>query len=172
MGLSIYELDEEMQIAEAKINEWAETHDGDITECPFNDILDGLQGEKNEKFLNVALWIKNLKAEAKAIEDEKKSLYNREKSLKNKADRLTGFILYNMKKGEKLKNAKAEITWRKSKSVWIKPDINPELLPKEFTKTEITISKTALREHMEDGKLILNGVLIAGLEENFNIQIK
>jgi hypothetical protein len=173
MSLTIFELDEEMKAAEEAIEKYAEEHEGDITDCPFNDILENLQMQKEDKCLNVAAWIKNLKAEAGAIEGEKKALYKRESALKNKAERLTNYLEFAIKPGEKLQNSRAVIGWRKSTAILLHPDFTPEQFPSQFTKTEITISKTAVKEAMQGASsLIIDGIEYAKAETRQNIQIK
>lgn len=54
--------------------------------------LNGLQMEREKKLENVALWVKDLKAEAEAIENEVKALTARKKAAENRAERLKAWL--------------------------------------------------------------------------------
>ena len=56
--------------------------------------LNELQLERDAKIENVALWIKELKAEAEAIKQEKLALADRQRVAENKAESLKNWIAY------------------------------------------------------------------------------
>lgn len=60
-----------------------------------------LNMERDMKLENVALWIKDLTAEAKAIREEEKALAERRRSAENKAESLKKWLLENVGKGLK-----------------------------------------------------------------------
>ena len=70
--------------------------------------LDALQMERERKLEGVALWIKDLKAEASAVKEEADKLNARKKSLDNKIDGLKQWLLYALN-GEKLKTARCNV---------------------------------------------------------------
>ena len=78
--------------------------------------LNDLQMERDAKIENVALWIKELKAEAEAIKNEKQSLADRQRVAENKAESLKNWLAYALN-GEKFKTAKCSISYRNSESV-------------------------------------------------------
>lgn len=78
--------------------------------------LDELQMERTAKLEGVACWVKNLEAEADAIEKEKKALMQREKAARNKAESLKRWLAEALQ-GEKLTTAKAAVSFRKSEAV-------------------------------------------------------
>jgi hypothetical protein len=57
------------------------------------EALDALQMEREKKIENVALWIKDLRAEAEAIANEVKALTARKKAAENKAEQLKAWLL-------------------------------------------------------------------------------
>ena len=80
------------------------------------DKLNDLQMERDAKIENVALWIKELKAEAEAIKNEKQALADRQRVAENKAESLKNWLAYALN-GEKFKTAKCSISYRNSESV-------------------------------------------------------
>ena len=70
--------------------------------------LDALQMERWAKLEGVALWIKDLNAEAEAVKAEADKLSNRKKSLDNKVAQLKQWLLYALN-GEKLKTARCSV---------------------------------------------------------------
>ena len=78
--------------------------------------LNELQMERDAKIENVALWIKELKAEAEAIKNEKQALAERKRVAENKAESLKNWLAYALN-GEKFKTSKCSISYRNSESV-------------------------------------------------------
>lgn len=78
--------------------------------------LDELELAKEEKVENICLWIKNLKAEEKAIKDEVASLQKRQKAVHNKAESLERYIQQALN-GEKFKTARVSVSYRKSEAI-------------------------------------------------------
>ena len=64
--------------------------------------LDALQMEREQKLEGVALWVKDLAAEASAVKEEADKLNARKKALDNKVAGLKAWLLYALG-GEKLK---------------------------------------------------------------------
>lgn len=86
---------------------------GEITDF---EALDNLAMARDEKIENLALWIKNLNAEAKAIREEEKNLAERRQKAENKAESLKAYLTQVLN-GEKFKTAKTEVSWRESETV-------------------------------------------------------
>lgn len=127
--------------------------------------LNDLQMQFDEKVENIACFIKNLLADAKAIKEEENSLASRRKSYENKADSLKKYLSDTLN-GQKFKTAKVSISYRKSESVDIE---NMKDVPEEYLKiAEPTVDKTSAKKAMK------NGVEIPGLRlaESKNIQIR
>jgi len=72
--------------------------------------LDALQMERERKLENVALWVKDLRAEAEAIGNEIKALAARKKAAENKADRLKEWLGEALA-GEVFKTPKVRISY-------------------------------------------------------------
>lgn len=124
-----------------------------------------LKMERSEKIRNIALWIKNLKADAKAYKDEKEVFYARQRAAENKMAQLENYLAHVLD-GEKVKEQQFSISWRKSKSVNI---TNKAKIPKEFLIEQVPkINKTLISKELKNGADIPGAELI----ENRNIQIK
>ncbi|MCK5602089.1 siphovirus Gp157 family protein [Candidatus Pacearchaeota archaeon] len=163
--LKIYEIEEEIQALDGLIDSWAVNHEGDISDFPLNDELERLEGERNEKLLNLAVWHKDLKAQADAFSQEIKRLQTRHRALSSKADSIKGFIDYSLQAGEKLSDIRAVLSYRKSSQVVI--DVLPEDLPQKFIKTSISPDKAAIKEYIKTGDCHF-----AHMQENQSLQIK
>lgn len=73
-----------------------------------SDALDALQMEREAKLEGVALWVKDLKAEAEAVKAEADKLNARKKALDNKIDSIKAWLLYALN-GEKLKTPRCNV---------------------------------------------------------------
>ena len=104
--MTLYEID----------NEIMNCIDMETGEVIDTDKLNDLQMERDAKIENVALWIKELKAEAEAIKNEKQALAERKRVAENKAESLKDWLAYALN-GEKFKTAKCSISCRNSESV-------------------------------------------------------
>lgn len=125
--------------------------------------LDALEMQRDEKIENIALWIKNLKAEAEAVKKQKDVFYQREKALTNKAERLKEWLASNLN-GEKWKSDKVVLSWRRSESVAVDDDFSDD----RFITYEPKISKTAIKEALKNGEEVSGARIV----ENNSLQIK
>lgn len=126
--------------------------------------LDALQVDKETKVENIALFIKNLKADAAMYADEEKAFAQRKKAAANKAERLQKYLAA-MLAGEKYKSARVAITWRKSEQVDI---TSIDELPAGYYVTEKKPDKMAIKKAMKNGEQVPGAVLV----ERENIQVK
>lgn len=116
------------------------------------EVYEQLQLMKEEKLEGLALYIKSLDAEAKAINDEVQNLRKRSQSVQNKAERLREFLAMNLN-GEKFKTARCSVSYRKSTSIFI-PD--ESMVPKKYLRVKTEPDKTAIKQ------AILNGIKVKG----------
>jgi hypothetical protein len=124
-----------------------------------NDILAELLGEVGEelekKALNIACFIKNLESDAAAIKAEMDALKNRRDHALKKSESLEKYLT-SVLEGQKFKDARAEISWRKSSSVTVTAD--PEMLVKirpDLVRTKYEPDKTAIKKAIEGGDLVV-----------------
>lgn len=130
------------------------------------DDLENLELERNVKIENIALWIKNLKAEAEALKSEKMAFAKRQQIAENKAESLKNFLEFALQ-GEKFKTDKVELTYRKSETVEIDLD-EVDSLPEEYKRVKVEPDKTALKKAIKGGESFKGVHLV----EKNNLQIK
>ena len=157
--MNLYEIKQEFEKA---IEECVDIETGEIINPTRLDELNMVLTDKRE---NVALYIKNLSAEAKAIDEEAKNLTNRKRVLNNKVEGLKKYLADNLE-GHKFETAKVVVSFRKSEQL----EINSiEHIPTEYLiSQEPKIDKVALKKSIKQGAVI-NGVQIITKQ---NIQIK
>ena len=129
------------------------------------DKLNELQIAKDEKIENLALWYKDLIAEANALKEEKEAFAEREKAAKNKAESIMNYLSYVLN-GENFKTTKCALSFRKSERTVI-DDIYS--IPEIYLKyAEPKADLTEIKKAIKNGEEIKG----AHLEEAQNIQIK
>ena len=127
--------------------------------------LNELQIEKDEKIENLALWYKDLIAEANALKEEKEAFATREKAAKNKAESIKNYLSYVLN-GENFKTTKCALSFRNSEKTVI-DDIYS--IPENFLKySEPKADLTEIKKAIKNGEEIKG----AHLEATVNIQIK
>ncbi len=138
--MTLYEID-------ARMEGWEPDVDIETGEVTNFAELDELKLAKDEKVENIALWIKNLRAEAMAIRDEETRLAERRRWKEQKADRLEDY-LSDALTGEKFETARVKVQWTTSKSVeldeaftaWAAEN-RPELLTQNPRPNKVKIRK-------------------------------
>lgn len=158
--MTLYEID-------SKIFELFNTDDLVAEEA--SKALDKLVIERDTKIENVALYYKNLMAEAVALKAEEESFAKRKKSCENKAEYFKEYLKSALlAQGEsKFVSTKASISFRKSEQVQV---LDESVIPIDFKreKTTIEIDKAAIKDAIKQGEIIKGAELIT----NYNIQIK
>ena len=118
--------------------------------------------------LSLACWLKERRAETKAAKEVAEAATERAKAMKKRDDGLEAFIERNLELGEKLKDSRAEITWRKSSAIELEVEAESLPMPYRVTKTEYSADKKALKDAIESGEKIEGVKLVNRL----NLQIK
>lgn len=149
---------------EAEIMDCIDQETGEVIDI---DRLNALEMERDRKISNVACWIKDLKAEAEAIKAEKQALEKRQKAAENKAESLKTW-LQSILQGEKFKDSRCSISYRKSERVDFADSFDFDSLPDYMKKVTIEPKKTEIKEFLKSGGTI-EGVRI---EENTSMTIK
>jgi len=128
---------------------------------------DAIEGIKNEKALELVRAYKNSLSMEKMIAEEIKALAARKNSHRAKANSIKKFLSYIITTGEKLEDATAKISWRKSESVWF-DEMHIKELPSETLKITVNVNKTNLKSWIKEN----GGNEYCRLETNQNIQLK
>lgn len=128
--------------------------------------LEALQMERGRKIENVALWVKNLKADLTAFKAEKEAFAERERQAKNKIESLSKWLTMALD-GEKFSTSKVVVSFRNSEAVEITDEA---AIPKEYIRQKIETApdKTAIKEALKSNFQIPGAILV----QNKNIQIK
>lgn len=162
--MTLFEIDK--ALAEAIEN----AIDIETGEIKFEEI-ESLQMERDIKIKNIAMYIINLKAEAKELSEQERKFKERKQVAENKAKRLQEMLQMSLN-GEPFKSTEVVISYRKSESVEITNEVDFELFAMdnpEYTKpAKIEANKTAIKD------AIARGIVIPGCEviTKQNMQIK
>lgn len=157
--MNLYEIKQSIQEA---IDKCIDMETGEIINP---ELLDSLNEKLNIKRENIALYIKNLVADSKAIDEEIKNLTARKRSINNKVDWLKSYLANDLQ-GNKFETPKVVVSFRKSKAIDIAPNAN---IPDDYLiPQEPKVDKTGLKKAIQSGEVIA-GVSIV---EKQNISIK
>lgn len=139
-----------------------------------SDRLDALEMEKDLKIEGVALWVKDLKAEADAVKAEADKLNTRKKALDNKIESIKAWLLYALD-GGKLTTPRCKVYQTHSQRVSITDEnvlcnfINSLERPDTYLRfKEPELNKDAIKKALKDGAVIPG----AALEETESVVIK
>ena len=160
---SLYEIDQ-------AIMDCIDFESGEILD---SERLNALQMERTAKLENVACWVKNLVADAKAIREEEKALATRRQRMEKKVESLNKWLT-NALQGEKLSTPRVAVSFRKSEGLdvinaddfclWAMGNGRDDLL--KFTAP--TIDVAAVKKAIKGGL----DVPYVRIEERTNINIK
>lgn len=139
--------------------------DPETGEIIDDEQLTALQMERDAKIEGVALWIKNLKAEAEAYKAEKDAFAEREKAAKAKMESLKKWLAEALA-GQAFKSPKAQVTWRKSSALVI--DDLWKVDDSFLRYKDPEVDKEAVKKALKDG-VEVSGVHI---EERQSMTIK
>lgn len=166
--MKLYELTSEIEKCENSLDKWAQINEGDVTDFPYQDYYEKLEGERNGKLLNLGAWAKNLRAEVEAYGVEAKVIAHKKKVTGNKLEWIENFLTSYLEKGEKLKDSRVALSWRKSNPVEIDKVLDINTLPDEYKNIVVTPNKVAMRIAILGGKELDH----IRLKEKENLQIK
>lgn len=134
-----------------------ECFDADTGELLDAEKLENLMIEKENKIEAVALWIKNLNADAAMYKAEKTAFAERQAAAERKAESLTMW-LKNALDGKKFKTEKAEINFRKTQKVEV---LDIWELNEDFVKySDPTPDKAAIKRAIKAGEEVKGAKLI------------
>lgn len=159
---SLYELNEKLAKYQMEFDEdgvWV--NEDELTE---------LKMAKEEKRENIALWVKNIEAEAQAVYTEAKNLMDRHKRLVNKANNLHDYLALDLN-GEPFKTSRVEVKWRKSESVEI---TNEDAVPDRFLDISVVRKpmKNEVKKYLKEAEAKGEEVPWARLNRKNNMMLK
>ena len=119
--------------------------------------LDALMMEWNDQIEGMALWVKDLKAEADAIKAEEKALAERRQAKERKAESIKAY-LEKVLAGQKFETSRAVCSFRKSQKVEI---TDLDKIPDDYLRYSApTADKTAIKAAIKDGLIIEGAELV------------
>lgn len=134
-----------------------------------NAKLEELEFDRTSKIENIALYIKNLEAQATSIKNEENALAERRKAKERRIEHLKSYLTSSMvAAGEDgIETSKVCISFRKSEPVIVDEEKLDKAFIKETVKVERKPDKVAIK------KAIKSGVAVEGayIEVKQNIQI-
>lgn len=158
--MNLYEIEQEIMSC-------VDMESGDVIDV---EKLAALTMERDQKIENIALWVKNLEADAKAYKEEKDNFAQKQKSAENKAKSLKEY-LSRFLDGTAYKSTKVNVSFRTSKAVDVF-DISALMTIDDCDNylkyNEPEPDKTAIKNAIESGVNVPGCKIV----ENQNIQIK
>jgi hypothetical protein len=148
-GFALYEIDAMLRQALDAADEWIDRETGEVPE-DWARLIEDLQMSRDAKCLSVAAYIREQEAQASAIAEEIDRLEKRLYAAKNKASQLKQYLATSVKVGEKLKDARVAISWRKSE----RTIIDEKVLPDEYWKIERSPMKSSVKIAIESGMYV------------------
>lgn len=144
----LYEIDED-------IEKCVDRETGEIFDP---ERLDALEMERNVKIRNVALWYKDVMAEAKALKDEEESFRKRRQAAENRAKGIKewlGIVLA----GETFETEDKAVTIKTVKNGGSLPlkyaeDARPEDAPEKYRKVEYSFDTDAIKTALDAGEFL------------------
>lgn len=119
--------------------------------------LDELLMMRDEKIEGLALWVKDLKAEADAIRAEEKALAERRQAKERKAESIKAY-LEKVLAGQKFETSRAVCSFRKTQKVEI---TDLDKIPDDYLRYSTpTADKTAIKAAIKDGISIEGAELV------------
>lgn len=161
--ISLYEID-------SAITSLVDQETGEILDY---EAFAELKMAREEKIEGMAIWHKNLTAEAAAIRAEEINLAARRKSLEKKADSLKQYLT-EILAGDKFNTARVACSFRKTKSVEIQDEegfiqaMEASMCPDYLKYSAPTINRTAITNAIKSGVDVPGAKLI----EKLNLSIK
>lgn len=131
--------------------------DMDSGEIINEELLNDLQMERDAKIENVALWIKELKAEAEALKAEKLEFAERQKVAENKMEGLKKWLAYALN-GEKFKTVRASVTFRTTDKVEIDDILKLDNAYLRYKDPEA--DKDAIKKALKAGQEVAGATLV------------
>lgn len=162
--MKLYEINEELRSLMEMVSVDEET--GEVLGDIDFDRIDELVLERDTKIENIALFIKELRAEIEAMKTEVEKFNDRIRVKTNKVTSLSNylnFILIGMH-STRFETSRVVISYRKSEAV----EVDENKLPKKYMKAKLSPDKTMIKNLIKSGHNIRGAQLV----EKRNIQIK
>lgn len=165
MSLKLYELTDKYQHALQALSTLEDVDDETI-----QNTLEGLQGDIEEKALNVAAYVQNILAEATTMREYEKRMKGRRETLERRAKRMKAYLKFEMERGElkAIKGEELSLAIRASKcSVMIEDEEKISMDYRGHIPETWPIDKKGIYDDLKEGKPVAG----AHLESNTHLRI-
>jgi hypothetical protein len=160
----LYQINEQLECLLDQLHYIAENNEGEIPE-DYAIKLDELNFQKEKKVLDIAKYIKTLKAKSDAIKNEMDILNKRYKSYNNYTIHLRQYLKLSIPIGSKYEDSSTKISWRKSDSVNV---FDIDSIPDRFIETKKYAHLLDIKKEIKAGNIVPG----ASLSHNNNITIR
>lgn len=172
--MTLYELDYNLRQIDSLLTA---AQDEETLEI-LDDAKKVLQQNIEEKAVDILTYIGDCKARSQHLKDEATRIANKAKALDKRTEFLKNLLLYHMQSTgqNKATYGTYDITLAKTPDKVVLTNGEEQWLPDELCTVTRIPNKTAIKEHMVDGKLIANvdgqEIELAHLESTQTIRIK
>lgn len=145
--MKLYEIDHAI---DELIRNAIDPETGELTD--ISEEMESLQIAQDEKRENIALYIKNLSAEAEAIRNEEKTLAERRRAAENHAERLKAYLMSSLN-GEKFSTPRVSVSFRNSTAVYIENEVEFLRMNPQYARIKTEIDKASLKDALKKGEV-------------------
>lgn len=159
MSNTLYEISQDYSQALVELEEL------DLPEEAVRDTLEGLQGELEQKAVNVAAFIRNLENTARGIKEAEQAMAKRRRTIENRVKAIKDYLLTNMVHTgiQKIESPLFVLGVRKNPPSVVVDD--PESLPADYRREVISVQpdKTGIKNALKAGQLVPGAHLVNGV---------
>lgn len=143
-----------------------------LDEQTFQDTLESISGDIEEKSINVAMFVRNLESSAAAIETQIESMEERSKAIRKKAEHIKEYLRANMERAkiQKIESPFFVLSIKKNPASLVLDDETK--VPPSFMKTPEPpppcLDKAKLKEALKGGAVVPG----AHLEQKTRLEIR
>lgn len=143
-----------------------------LDEQTFNDTLESINGDVQDKCVNVAMFARNLESTADAIEEQAKQMVERARAIRKKSEHVREYLKGNMEhaKLQKIESPYFVLSIRKNPVSVVIDD--EKLVPPSFLKVPEppppALDKTKVKEALAAGQVVPG----AHLEQKTRLEIR
>lgn len=155
--MTLYEIDSEIVSINQKIEQYAMENDG-LIPPDLDQMLEGLQMDREKKIGNIARYLKNVKADETAIENEIAALTAKKKAISNKVESVKKFLSYAVGVGNVFKDPTVSIYWKETVSTVVD---DPKVLPLEYQRITVEAKSKEIKDAIQVGNNISGAFLVS-----------
>lgn len=160
--MKLFEINEAIERCVVEGENVVDTETGEVLDV---EALNDLKMAFDEKAENIAMFIRNLDAEAAALKEQKNIFAARQKAAENKRDSLKEYLAMCLQ-GKPFKTDRVKVSFRKSESVKVTAQ---EQIPETYlVYSAPAVDKVGIKKALKAGETVPGCVL----EEKQNIQVK